>query len=1200
MKIIQSILILFLMILLFSGETICQIGRGDPTWERTGVMRGNQVRTVFTNSGVIAQPASDGPRGAWKYDNNGYIGDVSPLIGVRLPIKDYGLQDPNYPDDPTRRIYDGKPDTIHSVIITNVQRPGGGDYSPGGQFWGFEPIPGFCNQSHNIPGQGVAMSDNPDTWPPYWPDHPDWIDTTGKAEWNGYFGRGQISADEECYFMMDDQRDEKMFVRYGFLPDSTDPTRKGQAIQVKVRALQWANPLAENTMFWLYDVKNVGTSIYDQTVFGLLVGTYVGIMGSEYNDDASFFNIRESITYTWDFDHYISPSANPYWKPNPSAVGYVGYAFLESPGNQFDGIDNDNDDYAKKYFSFTPNAILFTPNDFDPKTVQAGDKLILINRNGNGSLVRSNYVMPDSPVDVTSLGKVFHLVPGVTQLVEGDFDLNTNTANKNAQDGIDNNLNGLIDENYSLDYRQYKASKDAQGIVTKLIDTIAAIHYKNFLTETGVNDLMIDEARDDGIDNDGDWSRDPVNGDYIYDQNGHLIDDVGADGKPDTHDLGEYDGVPTPGEPNFDGTDVDESDQLGLTSFQYFVPANAIAMNDEEGMWTRLRPGFFDVPTSIVNNRAIRGEDGDFDWASGYFPLLPGQTERFSLALCFGDDYKGVIKTKQVAQIIYNANYKFPKPPDRPTLNAVPGDGFVTLYWDKVAENSVDPLLKEKDFEGYKIYKGTDIEFSDSWQISDGTGQKKSWVPIAQFDLKDGVSGYFVPSSLLNELNNGLTFYLGEDNGIQNSYTDYGVVNGRTYYYAVVAYDKGKASADIFPSENNHTISQTVDGSLILLPNTAAVTPNAPVSGYVPPENSAKLTRASGISTPVPYYTVIDPNKIKNATYEVSFIDSSVSGVNIAYAYNVVNLSSADTLIKKSKDLLAANGDVFDGLQLSIDPSFQNLDSISLNASNSGWNHPSPANLLFTATQFKTTDGSMVGIRYPYDYALVFSDAYADSSNKLPVFGTVAPPARLTNFKAYDITDQSNPVRIQYGFTEPSAKLKDTLSNLDRIFLSNSDGTTISWSITFTKDSANVPKGGDTLYLRFYKPFTHLDKFTFITKSASFNADLAKEEMKNIRVVPNPYVASDIFEKPLPSTQRGRGERIVNFINVPPNGKIYIYASNGSHVRTLQHDNSLSNGSVTWDLRTKEGLDIAFGIYFYIVEVDGIGEKKTGKIAIIK
>lgn len=56
-------------------------------------------------------------------------------------------------------------------------------------------------------------------------------------------------------------------------------------------------------------------------------------------------------------------------------------------------------------------------------------------------------------------------------------------------------------------------------------------------------------------------------------------------------------------------------------------------MSDDPNMWTRLLPGYFDVPSSIVNNVATRGEDGDFLYGSGYFPLLAGRTERFSLAL---------------------------------------------------------------------------------------------------------------------------------------------------------------------------------------------------------------------------------------------------------------------------------------------------------------------------------------------------------------------------------------------------------------------------------------------------------------------------------------------------------------------------------------------------------------------------------------
>ena len=56
-------------------------------YRRSGILNGNQVKTVFGNWGVIGQPSNRGPRGAWIYDTNGYIGDVSPLVGAEVSGK---------------------------------------------------------------------------------------------------------------------------------------------------------------------------------------------------------------------------------------------------------------------------------------------------------------------------------------------------------------------------------------------------------------------------------------------------------------------------------------------------------------------------------------------------------------------------------------------------------------------------------------------------------------------------------------------------------------------------------------------------------------------------------------------------------------------------------------------------------------------------------------------------------------------------------------------------------------------------------------------------------------------------------------------------------------------------------------------------------------------------------------------------------
>lgn len=1193
---IKYLIVLLALISMLPLEVFAQqriTERGTPNFRKVGVHRGNQVRTVFTNYGVIAQPGNEGPRGAWRYDANGYVGDVSPLVGLRLPIRDY-RRGQNPPD--------GIPDTIYSVIITPVDRPGGGEGGGGGSY-SFEPIPGFANPFTKEVGKGVAMSHQPETWPPFWPDYPDWTysgepiiidgkDVTPQVDWNGYFGRGQLNADQESYFWMDDNRDQETRILYDFVADTNDVSRTGQAIQVSVRGLQWSNFLAQDVIFWLYNIKNDGTENYDQAVFGVLVGTYVGVETPEWNDDVSFFDIREAITYTWDFDRYISPSANPKWLPDPTQVGYIAYAFLESPGNEYDGIDNDadNDD---GYSCFSPFATNFVESDFQPRTVQAGQKLILINKD---TFQRTVFTMPNDTVTVYSMGVPFFLRPGVTQLKEGDFIQQTSEVNPNAIDGIDNDLDGIIDESFLVHYRVLKIDRTGQVPIV-LIDQLAPVMYKDFVGNGGITDKMLDESRSDLVDNDCDW--DPE------------FDDVGADGKAGTNDLGEGDGIPTSGEPNFDATDVDESDQIGLTSFQYFVPAGDITMSDDFDMWRRMKPGFFQVPRSIVNNVAIRGEDGDFIYGSGYFPLLAGKTERFSLALAFGMDFPAVLKTKQIAQTIYDANYNFPKPPEKPTVTAVAGDGKVTLYWDRVAEESVDPTLRVKDFEGYKIYRGTDPDLSDALLITDFSGNKVFYKPIAQFDLINGIKGLFVPSAALYELTSGAPFYLGSDNGIQNFYVDNDVINGRTYYYAVVAYDRGDPTKDIFPSENTRFISKDALGNVSTDINTVAVIPNAPVAGYVPPPSGLAATQVAGNSSSVPYFEVIDPTKVYDENYEIKPISKYyktagvvVDSVDVSDSYSVFKSSSTNPVIATAT-MTEQNGIVFDGIRLSFNSRLQSVDSIKLDEKRSGWNRKNNRNLRFILDQYSAT---FLGVtrkatRYPKDYMLVFSDVYQDTTNTLviPLGNLLQFPRKVMNFKAYDITNPQNPVRVQVGFDENSDYRRDTVSFGDVLMFSDSSGEKLSWRITFVGDSSsNVPTLGDTLFIYTVKPISGSDKYTVRTTKPGYDPNSAVQQLERVKAVPNPYVVSNVYEQPLPPTVRGRGERVIYFTNLPPKSRVHIYTSSGSHVKTIEHDGDLNDGTVVWDVRTKEGLDVAYGVYFYVVEMDGVSEKKTGKLAIIK
>ena len=710
------------LLLLISGSIFSQ--QSGAVYRRSGVLNGNQVKTVFGNWGVIGQPSNRGPRGAWIYDTNGYIGDVSPLVGAE--VRGQYLLNNVWRDT-----------TFYWVIDCPVDRPstGGFDESNFGVRQAFEPVRGYFNETSSSP----AMSSDPKTWPAVWPDKmDDPTDPGWPGSWNGLFGKTP-NADLETYFVMDDNADNEFSdpnendSHIKFLPDPNNPNRHGLGLEVKVRGLQWQQILAQDNIFWVYEITNKGKALYPRTVFGMLVGTYVGVTGTddspqEYDDDWSFFDVERDLTYTGDYPQ--DNSRNPFWQ---GAVGFVGYAFLESPGNAVDGIDNDNDADEGQVVT----APFFEESDFQPVRfsnspapgpVMETNKIVTIDATTFERTVLTFPANQDTFVVVT-MGDTITLISDVTTLVEGNI-VTVNgqqRVNPNSYDGKDNDLDGLIDENYFLHYRQRRVSQD--GMI--LFDILNPVRYVDYVNGVGLSDLMIDERRDDGLDNDGDWNAE--------------FDDVGSDGIPETGDPGEGDGQPTLGEPNFDRLDKAESDQIGLSSFEYFAPAGDIAMSDDREMWGRLQPGYFDVPSSIQQGQPIAGEDGDFVYGTGYFPLIAGQTERLSLALIYGWDVDDLKDKLKVVRQIYDADYRFPIAPLKPIISATAGDNSATIYWDRAAEKSFDPVLREFDFEGYRIFRSTDPNFNDARVITNSAGNIVADKPITQFDLIDDIFGWYYP-----------------------------------------------------------------------------------------------------------------------------------------------------------------------------------------------------------------------------------------------------------------------------------------------------------------------------------------------------------------------------------------------------------------------------------------------------------------------
>ena len=78
------------------------------------------------------------------------------------------------------------------------------------------------------------------------------------------------------------------------------------------------------------------------------------------------------------------------------------------------------------------------------------------------------------------------------------------------------------------------------------------------------------------------------------------------------------------------------------------------------------------------------------------------------------------------------------------------------------------------------------------------------------------------------------------------------------------------------------------------------------------------------------------------------------------------------------------------------------------------------------------------------------------------------------------------------------------------------------------------------------------------------------------------------------------------FTNLPAKCTIKIFTVSGILVQKIEVDNPSDNGIAHWDLTSREGLEVAAGMYIYHVKAENtqgfkLGkEEKIGKFAIIK
>jgi len=383
------ILITFISIIFSQESDFPNDPAGDPNHIKTSAMDGNNIYLTFKNSTELSN-WNEGSNEKFSLWPQGGDNPQSMLDGIALLIagKVY-ITDDDDSNTLDTEVIDNKVQIdnllsqdnpgLHEVYFLQTSYREEMDQDPDDFTWGFHPVIDYTSLYSDSP----AMSDDPDSWPNGWPS----TSTTDKwhGEWNGRFGRGIKYANLETFFVVNDAQDFEYiqnkwycnnsegieeyvdldvcneicgqedclptkefeyYPREGIIVEQSSLSKNegkpwgGLGLRVEARAFQWNNPLVRDALFWEYSVSNISDYDITEMSFGYWVDNAIG---GEKDDEVGYFDRIRDLSYSWDED------GSGTGRPVP---GIMGFAFLESPGDKDNGIDDDEDglvDESREY-----------------------------------------------------------------------------------------------------------------------------------------------------------------------------------------------------------------------------------------------------------------------------------------------------------------------------------------------------------------------------------------------------------------------------------------------------------------------------------------------------------------------------------------------------------------------------------------------------------------------------------------------------------------------------------------------------------------------------------------------------------------------------------------------------------------------------------------------------------------------------------
>lgn len=643
-------------------------------------------------------------------------------------------------------------------------------------------------------------------------------------------------------------------------------------------------------------------------------------------------------------------------------------------------------------------------------------------------------------------------------------------------------------------------------------------------------------------------------------------------------------------------------DDLDRDSVQYGIMSSSVSL-----MNSSLGPRYFHLGNNAPNPHfddtatvPMTGLDLVAMMSSGPYRLRPGDTLRFVTVMVAGGNLQAITQNTQRGYDLMTAGFISPRPPEpAPRISVVPGDGKVYISWGDVAERARDQLTGRYDFEGYRLYKSVDL--GQRWDQIDRNAQPTVGpdpVPLAQFDKINGI---------------------GEDTGLQYSYVDSNVVNGLEYWYSITAYDTGDSLVQSLENPRGNNTEA---------PNLGIAIPRTRAAGRIPVSSTPVQQSGSGTSNVVIRVQPGDVPEAADRTYRISFTPivtvengnlrtlSRVSVVNhtssTAHTFSIRFLSPSNYRLRNltTGAVLATNASYTSGTTIA----FEGVELVLTDTSAFPDQRPEAGDSLVVRPGVGIrADGADVMPPRP----LIYGAHMATSNNVVLSFTPVNPIQSITQVSGtYPLTVTATGVNaslvpdglfrlhVLATFGDSVQYLTVELRNAADSIISRRDslrsGETlrgVGFTIELRFNAARPPSVGTVVEIRTIRQrmITYRDEFTFTAIVARVDRNAVAQELQNVRVVPNPYLLSSLYEREFGALRR-EPIRQLKFNNVPPQCTIYIFTLAGDKVQTLYHDSD--HGTVTWDMRGAGGREIAPGIYLYLVKTDTA--EKLGRFAVIK